>query len=159
MRNNGLTSPDCSGLALERHTHRKRRHVQPPLTPMIDVTFLLLVFFLLTFTFREAEGQIRGALPATDPGRPSWASIDLHVRPAGPAGQDGVFELVGDAGVITDPTELYSRLAARRVVLSDESAVTIRPVWSVRWQHVVEAFNQAVRADFQNVNIAPSRTE
>ena len=106
-----------------------------------------------------AEGQIRGALPATGSGRPSWASIDLHVRPAGPAGTDGVFELVGDADVITDPNELYSRLAARRAVLSEEATVTIRPVWSVRWQHVVEAFNQTVRADFQNVNIAPSRTE
>ena len=159
MRNNGPASPDCSGQAPEGHTRRKRRNAQPPLTPMIDVTFLLLVFFLLTFTFREAEGQIRGALPATGSGRPSWASIDLHVRPAGPAGTDGVFELVGDADVITDPNELYSRLAARRAVLSEEATVTIRPVWSVRWQHVVEAFNQTVRADFQNVNIAPSRTE
>ena len=41
---------------------RKRKSFQPPLTPMIDVTFLLLVFFILTSTFRQMEGQLPGAI-------------------------------------------------------------------------------------------------
>lgn len=41
---------------------RKRKSFQPPLTPMIDVTFLLLLFFILTFTFRQMEGQLPGAI-------------------------------------------------------------------------------------------------
>ena len=33
------------------------------MTPMIDVTFQLLLFFLLTCEFRESEGMIPGTLP------------------------------------------------------------------------------------------------
>ena len=33
---------------------RPKAKMQPPLTPMIDVTFQLLLFFLLSFTFRQA---------------------------------------------------------------------------------------------------------
>ena len=44
---------------------REEAKLQPPLTPMIDVTFLLLLYFLLTSTFRKDEGQIPGTLPAT----------------------------------------------------------------------------------------------
>ena len=36
--------------------------IQPPLTPMIDVTFQLLLYFLLTTEFREDEGQIPGSI-------------------------------------------------------------------------------------------------
>jgi len=48
---------------------RKRREkpkvkMQPPMTPMIDVTFQLLLFFLLTCEFRETEGNIPGTLPS-----------------------------------------------------------------------------------------------
>ncbi len=46
---------------------RKRRKrpkpkMQPPLTPMIDVTFQLLLFFLIAANFRD-EGNIPGSIP------------------------------------------------------------------------------------------------
>ena len=47
----------------KRSKQRPTRAIQPPLTPMIDVTFLLLVFFLLACRFRVAEGQILAKLP------------------------------------------------------------------------------------------------
>lgn len=45
---------------------RRRRKVQdrrPDMTPMIDVTFLLLVFFIVTLSFRVLEGRLDSALP------------------------------------------------------------------------------------------------
>ena len=51
-----------------RKRGRGKPKMQPPLTPMIDVTFQLLLFFLLTFQFREREGQIPGSLPNTGQG-------------------------------------------------------------------------------------------
>ena len=62
-------------LEMEKHYQSSRQKRpepeptgQPPLTPMIDVTFQLLIFFLLTSTFSDSEGQIPGNLPATGGG-------------------------------------------------------------------------------------------
>ena len=132
---------------------RARRRMQPPLASMIDVTFLLLVFFLLTFTFREQEGQIRANLGGDRGGLLQPMRISVH--PAGPGNRQAIFELAG-ADAMTSPEELYDVLRARREVLSGESPISIKPARSVRWQHVVEAFNQAVRARFENVGLAGS---
>lgn len=46
---------------------RKRRKEEPPIkgdmTPMIDVTFQLLIFFMLTIEFKELEGKLSAYLP------------------------------------------------------------------------------------------------
>jgi biopolymer transport protein ExbD len=137
---------------------RTRRRMQQPLTSMIDVTFLLLVFFLLTFTFREQEGQIRAGLPKQGSlaGIPGMiVRVPVLVHSAGPAGRDAIYEMEGVESVISSPQELYAMLRARRQALSaDGVVVVIKPTRHVRWQHVVEAFNQAVRAKFESVSLA-----
>ncbi len=92
--------------ALERPERRPtgpRAVAQPPMTPMIDVVFQLLLFFLLGCHFVVSEGQLRAML------------------------QQGGMEGLG---------------------------VRIIPVGSVRWQHVVDAFNQASRAGCTSVALA-----
>jgi biopolymer transport protein ExbD len=42
---------------------RKVEEVKPDMTPMIDVTFLLLVFFIVTLKFKVLEGRLDAALP------------------------------------------------------------------------------------------------
>ncbi len=37
--------------------------VEPPMTPMIDVIFQLLIFFILTMKFKEVEGKLLSQLP------------------------------------------------------------------------------------------------
>ena len=50
---------------------RKRKRVQeekpsePPMTPMIDVIFQLLIFFVLTMQFKSVEGRLLSQLPKT----------------------------------------------------------------------------------------------
>lgn len=48
-----------------RSTSRTREKVkiQPPMTPMIDIIFQLLIFFLLTPTFQSHEGYLTTNLP------------------------------------------------------------------------------------------------
>jgi len=143
---------------------RKRRQakpkMQPPLTPMIDVTFQLLLFFLLTFTFREKEGQIRGALPRKGSGGVAAKEtltqpIRIHIIPTNDR-QEALYEVEGVHEQITDPRALYQFLVQRREALnSAEGPVIIRPDAFVRWQFVVEVFNQAVRAEFENIGFAP----
>ena len=41
----------------------KFQEVKPEMTPMIDVTFLLLIFFIVTLKFKTLEGRLDAALP------------------------------------------------------------------------------------------------
>ncbi len=43
--------------------HARPDHAKPEMTPMIDVTFLLLIFFMLTIQFRTLEGVMKARLP------------------------------------------------------------------------------------------------
>ena len=132
--------------------------MQPPLTPMIDVTFQLLLFFLLTFTFREYEGQIPGALPKKGTGQsvastmnqPIW--VEVNSRGA----TEAVYEIRGRNTAISDPLELYNVLKNMQDnQQSKEGPVVIAPDAYAPWRHVVEVFNQAIRLDFENVGFAP----
>jgi len=55
-----------------RNNHRHRIKVQAPLTSLIDIVFLLLIYFLLTTNFMVDEGikiklpQARAAAPQTE---------------------------------------------------------------------------------------------
>ena len=132
----------------DRASARKTAKGRSALTPMIDVTFLLLLFFLMTFTFREAEGQIPGSLPQCVPPGPS-TPIEIVVRPAGPQRQGVVFEIPDAMYQTSSPRELGDRLMAIKRQGNDEANVTIRARGDVQWRWAVEAFNQAVRAKCQ----------
>jgi len=134
--------------------------MQPPLTPMIDVTFQLLLFFLLTFTFREAEGLIPGTLPQGD--LAAAAAVDappiyIVVRPSPGDTLGAVYEVRGEHMQIREAERLYQLLLGRREVAgSTRSPVVIQPRADVRWEHVVNAFNQAVRAKYKKIGFASS---
>lgn len=138
--------------------------LQPPLTPMIDVTFQLLLYFLLTSTFRENEGLIPGSLPAqggvaakqVTPLKP----IRIMLVPS--SGEDGGYNDkalydVDNLQPVDSPAELYKLLLGRKkAVRSDEVPVVIHAPAEVRWRFVVEAFNAAVHAKFRNIGFAPT---
>ena len=133
--------------------------MQPSLTPMIDTTFLLLLFFLLTFTFRQAEGQIPGSLPKRLEGPPLDLPIHIRVRPLGR--DRALFDLVGAPEAIERPGQLYEKLPGRKQAVGTpaeamcEVPVIIDPRGDVVWRWVAEAFNQAVRAKFRFVTLQP----
>ena len=137
-----------------------RPRMQPPLTPMIDVTFQLLLFFLLTFTFREAEGLIPGTLPKGDVGATTLTdqpSIHIRVRPAPGDPLGAVFEVKGESRQFRQAGELHAVLEARKLTEgSERTPVVIEPRGDVLWEHVVNAFNQAVRAKYVKIGFASS---
>ena len=47
---------------MQLHTRRSRRHAALDMTPLIDVVFLLLIFFMVSTTF-ERETQLKIDLP------------------------------------------------------------------------------------------------
>jgi len=122
-----------------------------PMTAMIDVTFLLLLFFLLTLTFRQAEGVLPGTLPGGGHEGPGVAIVIDVVTPQGTFNGDaGVFFIENDR---FDNPELLCRELERRqaVVQLAGQSVVIKPAPGVRWQHVVDAFNQGTRAKYKKI--------
>ncbi len=150
-----------------RHNRRERstggETQQPPMTPMIDVTFQLLLFFLLTMTFRMDEGLIPGALPdeggpptpvEEDPREP----IKIFLQPYGTNGTGVMFSVEGSAEQYINGQQLYDALKARLNALGGDTEVPvlITPNGEVRWGHVVDVFNQASRLMFENVGFSPA---
>jgi biopolymer transport protein ExbD len=144
-------------------SQRKKRgkggkNMQPPLTPMIDVTFQLLIYFILTTTFRVAEGQIPGNLP-TSQGPQQEVPVEIEpatVRliPRGPH-LNGIEFALDNAEPTSEPGELRAKLASRLAQMPDPAEAELRIVsrTTVAWQHVVEAYNQAVAAGWKSIGI------
>ncbi len=135
-------------------------NMQPPMTPMIDVTFQLLLFFILTCEFRESEGMIPGTLPSkgsiaqqvsdTPPPDP----ITIKVIPSANR-LSASYELTGVGVAITSVKELGELLVVRQEQIgSREVPIVIFPNQDVPWGFVVEAFNQAKKARFTKIGFA-----
>lgn len=142
-----------------RNKPRAAVRYTPNVTPLIDVMFLLLLFFLLTTTFREPREAIPSMLPNSggvgkaSPG--PIPALNIYVRPDG---QDSVAATyrIGDAGQeFADAQQVYDRLRDPRYddQLRSQMPVVVRARSDVRWQFVLEAYNQVKRASFSKVTI------
>jgi biopolymer transport protein ExbD len=134
------------------------------LTAMLDVVFLLLIFFVLTATFALNEGVLAANLPGgpartPEPPQEMWITIT-------PQGLDGVTFAVGEAGsrrYYHDAESLTRQLAAWHYdpvnnpagLYDEQTIVAIRTHGDVAWQHPVDAVNAARRAGYENISFAP----
>ena len=135
---------------------RAKARIAVPMTPMIDVTFQLLIYFILTTTFRQAEGQIPGTLPKAGASGAATMEklqtpIKITLHPTGDANEGVAYEVLGVHQRISDPEILYAVLEKLRIAGGKESPVIINARRDVRWRFVVEVFNQVVANEFKNI--------
>ena len=135
-----------------RRRARSKQKMQPPLTPMIDVTFQLLIFFLLAFQLRQPEGPIPASLPGgIPPEGPRPRPVHIVIQPVG---DSDAFYVIDRHPATADPDEVYKVLRARRDAAGTRKVpVIIEPYENVKWRFVIEAFNAAVRAKLENVTL------
>ena len=134
--------------------------VQPPLTPMIDVTFQLLLYFLLTSEFREDEGQIPGTLYGGGPGPAVRVpEIEITLQPTGDYFQSCQYT-IENRPPVDDPESLRLALADAGADLDrNRTVVKLRCMGAVRWKYLVEAYNAAVFNRFSRINLPEYREE
>ena len=139
---------------------RKRRSLSPQplqlnLAPMIDITFLLLIFFIITTTFDPPEGVLVSKLPGDN-----VATVPLPLSPIvvrlGVEGDEGigyVITLDNSDQTPGDFNELASILASIQESpgFDEDTPVVIMAQQSVRWDHVVNCWNAAVRVKYKNI--------
>jgi len=135
---------------------RAKAKIAVPMTAMIDVTFLLLIYFILTTTFRQKEGQIPGTLPKSGTSGAATMEklqtpIKITLHPTGEANEGVAYEVSGVHERIVDPQILRGVLAGRKEAGGAGSPVIINARRDVRWRFVVEVFNQVVANEFKNI--------
>ena len=148
-----------------RTTTVEPTRMQLNLTSMIDVIFLLLIYFVITASFSADEGILTAKLPEGT-GKPSEVpkppERPIRIRLASLRSPiECRIELAGLGRSPRSFGELHTLLAGMQLndrnpsgAFKPDNPVIIEPDRHVRWQHVVNAFNAAIRARFLNVSFA-----
>lgn len=129
-----------------------RRSVQFNVTPLIDVVFLLIIFFLVSSHLAQQETQLELALPAAESGRQAQPSRVARVTINLLA--DGTL-LLGSNRVAAE--EISRRLRNERQQTSDDLEVRIRVDRSVAYRQVEPLLLACAEAQVWNVSFAVIR--
>jgi biopolymer transport protein ExbD len=125
----------------------ERRRRRPDLTPMIDVVFLLLCFFVTSQIFAQWETEIDVALPtAATGGMPQRlpGEVIINVR------SDGTAVVNGQP---LDDAQLRAMMD-RLVELFPGQPVLLRADKSTAYEHVVRVLDTCRQADIWNISFA-----
>lgn len=130
----------------------KRRREEPEinLTPLIDVVFLMLIFFMVSTTFlKEADLQIALPEASQQPSRQEGQPIRVTINPQGNFFVNGR-ELV-NTQIDTVERALAEALGERE---AENTPVVIRADGATNHERVVTAMDAAQRAGLRRVGIA-----
>ncbi len=134
-------------------SHRREDSPDITLTPLIDVVFLLLIFFMVSTTF-SLHAQLEIELPkaSTEEEREQPAHIDIAID------VKGRFYVNGLQLVNTQPATLRQ---AMRDAAGDQKAplIVVSADANTPYQSVVTAMDAALQLGFNNLSIATSRAE
>lgn len=120
------------------------------LAPMIDIVFLLLIFFIVTWQFSRSETELNVSVPTAEEGsdlnRPK-GEIIINVM------ADGVVRVEGNT---VDLAQLHEKLAAIARQFENQP-VRIRGDGKVAYQRIVEVIDTCQKAGIWNISFATQR--
>jgi len=127
------------------------------LTPMIDVVFLLLFFFMVASRFQAFEGMLPARLPAQ-------SAVATHQVPRSPIRIRFLYDEATPGQCLTTIDRLNeSPFAVGRLTselkkiheripgFDQDTPVHLLADDNVPWDHVVNAYNAAMAADFEKI--------
>ncbi len=134
--------------------HASSSPVSFNMTPMIDVVFLLIIFFLLSSHLARRESHVELSLPAAISGEDAWDEktprCTLNVL------ADGTILL---AGRVTGHAELDRRLRNFQAELGPRAEVRIRADRRAAYQYVSPILSAAARVGIRSVTFSVIRPE
>ncbi|MCZ6812221.1 MAG: biopolymer transporter ExbD [Planctomycetota bacterium] len=153
---------------VRRRHRRSRARIGLNVTAMIDIVFLLLIYFLAATEFKLGEEVYRLDLPqrglAADPFELPRDPLRVVIATTGP-GEGGY--TIRIRGPYTQPgsfQELYEFLHHNRGaetavggLFEQDHPIIIEPAIATRWEHAIDAYNAAARARYTNITFAPPR--
>jgi len=120
------------------------------LAPMIDIVFLLLTFFIVTWQFSRAETDMRISVPISSEGaEPSRTVSEIVIN----VDKDGG---IGISGQQITRQALHTRLAAIASVNKNQP-IRLRGDGQTLYQTIVEVLDIVKKAGLKNVSFATER--
>lgn len=134
---------------------RSRAQPEPAqfqIAPMVDIVFLLLIFFLVTWNFARYETELDVKVPTAREGQENRRRVG-----------EVILNVKSDGSIIMNrrtlnPEELRGALA-RIAELYPDQAVILRGDENVDYRHVVEVLDICRSANIWNVAFATSKPE
>ncbi|HEY3246533.1 MAG TPA: biopolymer transporter ExbD [Phycisphaerae bacterium] len=139
-----------------RKRSKPAREVGFNITPMIDMTFLLLTFYILASSFEQSEGVLASRMPRSG----AVASVALPISPVvvrvqqvgvGPNDFSVAIEGAPQRPASFEELTGLLRQIQQKPGFDSETPVVIQADQRVRWDHIVNVWNSAVRARFRNI--------
>ncbi len=133
------------------------------LAPMVDVVFLLLIFFIVTTDFRRPEGLLASRLPQQSGQSQSVAlpisPIIITVKQTGPTPSDYKLHVEGFTTAPQTFTDLTTFLKEVKdnPGFDDKTPVVIQAADDVQWDHIVGCWNAGVRAGFKHISFGQAK--
>jgi len=158
-----LTREDIQAMRVKRALQKRRRRklaMTVNIAPMIDVSFLLLIFFLVTTTFERAEGILSSRMPTEQGQRASVAlpisPIVVRIKKTGARDEDFSIHIDRFDGAPQSFDELpdFLRGLFDKPGFGEETPVVIVAAGDVPWDHVVACWNAAIRAGGKKIAFA-----
>lgn len=132
--------------------HRIKKYSQnrySSMTPLIDIIFLLMIFFLMTFNFQKSEMVLDNRLPqvgSRDSSAPAkdWETVRLKVKLLK---EDNRLKIYLQERVVTNYTDLLYYLDQ----LPEDILIVIEPADDVPYKHVIGLYNTCVKSNKKNI--------
>ncbi len=126
------------------------------LAPMLDVVFLLLIFFVVTQKFILNEQDLKVKVP-TAPKTTEETSRAIDEIIINAREQDGELVITIDRNVFT--REQLAQMLRRMVAVNPSQPVRIRGDAEMRWQKVADVISTCTQAGVWNVSFSKQMPE
>jgi biopolymer transport protein ExbD len=121
---------------------QRREAIAMDLTPLIDMVFLLLVFFLVTSTFKKDELALLLKLPKTEQGAGSDKKLDQLT-----------IELSNDDIAVDGKKSSMEQLPSTLQGAKKESLINLRVDGDVKYQRLVKVLDLLQMNKLENINL------
>ena len=168
-----MSEADPSETGSTDYAPRKKRHklerneITLNLVAMLDMSFNILIFFILTANFAVGEGILTAKMPkggsgeAAMPDKPPEVPLNIIISSTGTSNYPSI-KIEGDTAPLGNFTDLTNRLVqlqknpdkGRNGIYMPDNPIVIKNDPSVRWNYVVCTFNAAVSAQYSSVSFA-----
>ena len=133
----------------------QNREPQPAgmqMAPMIDIVFLLLIFFIVTWQFSREEMDLKVAVPTSEEGAEPQrvlGEIILNVR------ADGTVSVWGESRTRSQLHDILVNIAEQH----ENQPVRVRGDADTPFQRIVEVIDTCQNAGIWNISFATQRPE
>jgi biopolymer transport protein ExbD len=152
-----------SGNSSQKKVRSKKSSTRIDMTPMVDLAFLLLTFFMLTTSFNKPY-----IIPIEMPDKPTAIDHPPLIRP-----EQALFLVLGEKNKIywyngdeSPKVELttYSSSGVRKLLLAKKSQVKklyvfIKPTEKSKYQNVIDILDEVAITEIANFSLVKMTTE